>query len=240
METFLLVPGAWLGEWAWKRVVPLLQKKGHEVHVVALTGMGERVHLASKDIGLETAIQDVLNEITYNDLDGIVLVGHSFAGKVAAAVADRAADKVSRILYLDGFTPEKVRTAQGSFPDEFPVEGSTVPFPQSFLDVVGKDVRGADLEWLTSKVTPVPVRYFRDPITLSEKFDSVRSSYIYCTGGDTLAWYLSQSPGRNVDEVLKEKLDGPFKLVESGHWPMITKPQELAEAMLALAGGPAR
>lgn len=240
MTTFVLVPGAWLGAWAWKKVVPPLEEEGHAAYPVTLTGEGDRVHLASEGVGMETAIQDVLNVIRFNDLDDIVLVGHSFAGKVAAAVADRAADKVGTILYLDGFHPDKVRTPQGGFPDEFPVEGSVVPLPLDFLDAVGKDIQGADRAWFTAKATPVPVRYFRDPITLSARFDSVRSSYVYCTGGDTLAWYLSQSPGRSVNEVLKEKLDGPYRLIESGHWPMITKPRELAEALIDLGGGRGR
>jgi len=234
MTTFVLVPGAWLGGWVWNKVIPPLGKRGHKAYPVTLTGMGERVHLASDAVGIETAIQDVLNIVRYNELENFVLVGHSFAGKVAAAVADREPDKVSMLLYLDGFTPEKVRTPQGSFPDEFPVKGSTVPFPENFLDVVGKDVQGPDRSWMTSKASPTPVRYFRDPITLSAEIDSVKRSYIFCTGGDTIAWYMSQSPGHSVDEVLKAKLDGPYKIVESGHWPMITKPDELVRAMLAL------
>ena len=82
LTTFVLVPGAWLGGWVWKKVTPLLEQKEHQAHAVTLTGMGERVHLVSKDVGIETAIQDVLNVINYNDLDDFVLVGHSFAGKV--------------------------------------------------------------------------------------------------------------------------------------------------------------
>src|SRR5271157_3416021 len=121
MPTFVLVPGAWLGGWAWKKVIPLLEQSGHEVHAITLTGMGERVHLASKDVGIETAVRDVLNVIKYNDLDDFVLVGHSFAGKVVAAVADRGPDRVKMILYLDAYRPEKnVRTPQGGFdPNEF-------------------------------------------------------------------------------------------------------------------------
>ena len=56
MTRFVLVPGAWLGAWVWKRVVPPLEKDGHAVYPVTLTGMGERVHLASKEVGMETAI----------------------------------------------------------------------------------------------------------------------------------------------------------------------------------------
>ncbi len=235
MADFVLVPGAWLGAWSWKNVVPVLEKAGHAAYPVTLTGLADRSHLASENVGMETGIQDVLNVIRYNDLDDVVVVGHSFAGKIAASVADRAADKVRMGLYLDGFVPQKVRTPQGSFPDEFPVQGSMVPFPEEFLDAVGKDVQGANRTWLISKATALPVKYLRDPIILSAKYDAVKRSYIFCTGGDTLAWYLSQSPDRSADEVLKEKFDGPYRLIDSGHYPMITKPRELAEALLALA-----
>jgi hypothetical protein len=64
-------------------------------------------------------------------------------------------------------------------------------------------------------------------VTLSKGFDSVESAYIFCTRG-----------GDPVDEILKGKwgkLDGPHRVIESGHWPMITKPAELARAMLELA-----
>lgn len=236
MAEFVLIPGAWLGAWAWKKVVPVLEKHGHSVHPVTLTGMGERVHLATEGVGMETGIQDVLNVIRYNELHDVVLVGHSFAGKVAAGVADCAADKVSKVLYLDGFHPKKVRTPQGAFPDEFPVEGSVVPLPEEFLESVGKDVQGANRKWLVSMATPTPVKYLRDPITISARIDSVKTAYVFCTLGDTLSWYLSQSPNGNVDAVLKENLDGPYKLIKSGHWPMITKPEELAEALIALSG----
>jgi pimeloyl-ACP methyl ester carboxylesterase len=196
--------------------------------------MGERAHLASTDVGMETGIKDVLNIINYNDLKEFVLVGHSFAGKVTAAVADRLPEKVKKIIYLDGYSPDKVRTPQGVFPDEFPVVGSVVPFPVSFLDAVGRDVQGESRKWMTSKTTPTPIGYFRDPITLSANYDHLKRGYIYCTLGDTLEWILRQSPGKSTDEVLGSRLDGPFRVMETGHWPMITNPQELAENLANL------
>ncbi len=237
MTKFVLVPGAWLGGWVWKKVVPILEKEGHTAYPVTLTGMGERVHLASKDVGMETAIQDVLNVIEYNELDDFVLVGHSFAGKVAAAVADRASEKVKLVLYLDAFRPEKVRTPQGSFDPtkEFgplPQGSFGVPLTEQIVDTIGKDVVGADRKWMLSKATPWPVKLATDPITLSEKLESVKVAYIFCT--------LSGDP---VDEIVAGKwgaLEGPYKLIETGHWPMITKPEELADDMLLLAGSRAR
>src|SRR2546422_3746422 len=223
VATFVLVPGAWLGGWAWKKVSPLLEKEGHKVHSITLTGMGERVHLASKDVGIATAVQDVLNVVKYNDLQDFVLVGHSFAGKVVAVVADRAPERVRMVLYLDAFRPEKVRTPQGSFPDEWPSDGWKVPFTDEIIDSIGKDVQDADREWMLSKATPIPIRMFRDPITLTGEHGAPRKSYIFCTGG-----------GDNVQAILKENLDGPAKVIESGHWPMITKPAELVEDILFL------
>jgi pimeloyl-ACP methyl ester carboxylesterase len=228
MATFVLVPGAWLGGWIWKKIIPPLEEKGHTVYPITLSGMGERVHLASKDLSIETAIQDVLNAIKYNDLDDFVLVGHSFAGKVVAAIADRAPEKVKLIMYLDAFRPQKkVRTPQGSFdPSEWRVEGWAIPFSTEILDTIGKDVRGKDREWMLSKGTPWPMKYATDPVTLSENFDSLRSAYIFCTGS-----------GDSVDEILQGKwgkLEGPYRVIESGHFPMVTKPDELVEDMLIL------
>ncbi|MGA2664304.1 MAG: alpha/beta hydrolase [Nitrososphaerales archaeon] len=228
MTKFVLVPGAWLGGWVWRKVTPLLEDRGNEVYAVTLTGMGERVHLASREVGIETAIRDVLNVLEYNDLDDVVLVGHSFAGKVVAAAADRAPERVRTVLYLDAYRPEKVRTPQGSFdPNEFvkldPSEWR-VAFTEGMLDNIGKDVRGADRQWMLSKATPWPRRLVTEPVTLSERFDSLRSAYVLCTGG-----------GDDVEAVLKEKLDGPVRVIDSGHWPMITKPEETADDLLSLA-----
>ena len=231
MATFVLVPGAWLGGWAWKKVIPTFQQRGHETHAVTLTGTGERIHLASKDVGIETAIEDALNVIKYNGLDDFVLVGHSFAGKVVAAVADRVPEKVRMILYLDAFRPRKnFRTPQGGFdPTEFgglkPGDWA-IPLTEQIVDSIGKDVQGADREWMLSMATPWPMKHSTEPVTLSKSFDTVKNAYIFCTGG-----------GDSVDEILAGKwgkLDGPHKVIESGHWPMITKPAELVEDMLAL------
>ncbi len=231
MVDFVLVPGAWLGAWAWKRVAPLLEGQGDRAYPVTLTGMGERVHLATRDVGMETAVQDVLNVIEYNDLTDFVLVGHSFAGKVAAAVADRAHDRVRRVIYLDSFRPEKVRTPQGSFDpaEEFgplPPGSFAVPLTEEIVSRIGKDVKGEDLKWMMAKSTPWPVKMGKDPIVLSKNIDGVESAYILCT--------LTGDP---VDDIIAGKwgkLEGPYKVIETGHWPMITKPKELAEDMVAL------
>ena len=232
MSKFVLVPGAWLGGWCWKKVLPYLEAKGHAAYPVTLTGMGERVHLAGESVGMETAIQDVLNVIKFNELDGFVLVGHSFAGKVVAAVADRAHDKVKKVIYLDAARPERTREPQGSFDParEFgppPAGTFGVPLTEKTIDTIGKDVKGRNREWMMSLATPWPLKMGKDPITLSKDYDGVKAAYVFCT--------LSGDP---VDEIFAGKwgkLVGPYKLMETGHWPMITRPRELAEALVSLS-----
>ena len=233
MSRFVLVPGAWLGGWVWKKVIPLLEKEGHQAYPVTLTGMGERVHLASEQVGLETVVQDVLNTIKYNEVDDFVLVGHSFAGKVAAAVADRVPEKVRLLLYLDAFRPEKVRTPQGAFDPtkEFgaPPPGShAIPFSEKIMDAIGGDVTGDNRSWMLSLATPWPLKPANDPLVLSEKFDSVKGAYVFCT-----------KSGDPVDEIIAGKwgkLEGPYRVMETGHWPMVTRPAELADDLISLAG----
>jgi pimeloyl-ACP methyl ester carboxylesterase len=232
LARFVLIPGAWLGAWAWKEVTPYLEKKGHSVYPVTLTGMGERIHLATNDVCMETAIQDVLNVIKYNDLDDFVLVGHSFAGKVAAAVADRAHEKLEKIIYVDAFRPENTREPQGGFDPtrEFgppPQGGNAILLTEEIIERIGKDVKDSNRKWMMSLATPWLIKLAKDPITLSKSYDVKKETYVFCS--------LSGDP---VDEIITGKwgkLNGPYKVIEAGHWPMITKPEELAEDLVSLA-----
>ena len=250
MKTFVLVPGAWLGAWVWNKVTPLLEREGNIVFPITLTGMGERVHLYSNEFGIETTVRDILNVIKFNQMKDVILVGHSFASKVVASVADRISERIKMIIYLDTFRPEKVRTPQLSFiPDEFGELGqwqTTVPFTDNVLKMIGDDVAGDDKEWMHSLATPWPLRYATDPIVLSEKFDAVlryatdpivlsekfdavKSAHIFCTRS-----------GSDVNEIIAGKwgkIEGDYKIIDSGHFPMVTKPDETAKALLELSGG---
>ena len=101
MTTYVLVPGAWLGGWAWEPVTRRLQAQGHDVHPVTFTGLGERSHLANPEVDLDTYIADVVDLVESEDLRDVVLVGHSYAGHVVTAVADRIPERISLLAYLD-------------------------------------------------------------------------------------------------------------------------------------------
>lgn len=181
---------------------------------------------------METAVQDVRNVIKYAELEDFVLVGHSFAGKVAAAVADRAHDRIRKVIYLDSFRPERVRTPQGGFDptEEFgalPPGSFGIPLTEEIVARIGKDVKGAHLARMLALGTPWPIKLATDPIVLSAKYDGIPEAYVFCT--------LTGDP---VDDIIAGKwgrLVGPHRVIETGHWPMITKPGELAKDLIGLS-----
>ena len=106
MANFLLVHGAWLGGWCWRRVVQTLTTAGHRAHAVTLTGTGDRAHLMSPAITLEMHISDVVNAIEMEEMDQVVLAVHSYAGMIGTAIADRHARRLRHLVYVDAVVPK--------------------------------------------------------------------------------------------------------------------------------------
>src|SRR5829696_5267755 len=102
MTAYVLVGGTWLGGWCWQEVARRLRDNGHDAYPLTLTGLGERVHLASPEVDLETHITDVVKVVEFEDLHDIVLLGHSYAGLVVTTgTADRIPERISELVYLD-------------------------------------------------------------------------------------------------------------------------------------------
>ena len=101
MAVFVVAHGAWSSGWAWGKMRPLMRAAGHEMFTPSYTGLGERQHLASREVNLSMHIDDLVNVLEFEDLRDVVVIGHSFGGMVATGVADRARDRVVRIIYLD-------------------------------------------------------------------------------------------------------------------------------------------
>ena len=114
-STYVIVHGAWGGSWAFKEVDQLLSDTGNTVYRPSLTGQGERVHLADESIGLEIHIMDVVNTLLFEELENIILVGHSYGGMVVTGVADRLPDRIKKLVYLDAFVPEHNETVNEIF-----------------------------------------------------------------------------------------------------------------------------
>jgi pimeloyl-ACP methyl ester carboxylesterase len=114
-HTYVIVHGAWGGGWDWRAVDSLLTLHGHRAVRVTLTGQGERVHLASPNVGLSTHIDDVVNTILWEDLRDVVLVGHSYGGMVITGAADRIPDRIRHVVYVDAFLPNSGESLLGMF-----------------------------------------------------------------------------------------------------------------------------
>jgi pimeloyl-ACP methyl ester carboxylesterase len=221
--TFVLVHGAWLGGWCWKKVVPLLRAAGHEIFTPTLTGLGERAHLLTQEVGLDTHIEDVVAVLEYEDLTNVVLVGHSYAGMVIAGVAQRAAHRLAELVYLDSFLPESGKSLDDYLPALHPSDdGRIKPLdPRTGLGVI----READVDWMAPRLRDHPARADSQPVDLSRPV-TLRQTYIRCS--DKVPCFVESA------ERAKRQGFRFFELRSANHCPMVTQPDELAKILLAL------
>ena len=227
MATYVLVHGAWHGGWCWQRVIPLLRADGHAVYAPTLTGLGERSHLLTPAIDLTTHARDVLGVLEYEDLDDVVLVGHSYGGVVITAVADQAAARLQRLVYLDAFVPADGQAVFDLLPPERRAvfeeqarsagEGWRIPPPPLEGFGVTED---ADLEWARPRVGPHPLKTFQQPVRLTSAAAlALPRTYIWCSQFGTF---------RAVAERARDDTTWRYHELATGHDAMITAPGELA------------
>ena len=188
MATFVLVHGAWRGSWCWRRVRKALQQQGHEVYTPTLTGVGERSHLLSETVNLQTQTLDVLNLIQWEELTDLVLCGHSYGGMVVAAAADRIPERIRSLVFLDAFVPENGQ----SLADFAPISGDQLidGWKTAPISAEAFGVNLTDRAWVDRQCTVHPVACFRQPAQLTGGITAIkRISYIYASG-----WAGYQSP----------------------------------------------
>src|SRR5579871_1637590 len=185
-RTFVLVHGSWHGGWCWSRVARILRKHGHEVYAPTLTGLGERSHLMSGLITLDTHITDVVSVIKWENLDNIVLVGHSYAGFVISGDAERASSAISSIVFLDAFLPENGQRVVDLSPPELRATSlaaaakNEVSRPVPPARAFG--VNEKDQAWVDSKTTPQPTLVSMQPIVLTGAREKIgKKAYIRAT-----------------------------------------------------------
>jgi len=184
--SFVLVHGAWSGGWCYARVAALLRARGHSVFTPTLTGQGERAHLLSGAINLTTHLEDVLGVFHYERLSEVVLAGHSYGGMVITGVADRIAEKIKALAYLDAFVPED---------DQSLFDINIAANTQRFLQGAGSSgglsvpappaayfgVNAADAATVDALATPFPLGCFTEKLKLSGAYRSVKK-HLYVHG----------------------------------------------------------
>lgn len=166
MATYVLVHGAWSGAHSYRAVRPLLQAAGHDVFSPSLTGLGDRVHLVSPQVGLSTHVSDVVNLVRHEDLRDIVLVGHSYGGMVVTGAAELVGDRIRHLVYLDAFVPRNGQslndlTGQQARDGEPPLDVAwLVPPPEREYD------SPEEAAWAKPRRHPHPAACFREPVAL--------------------------------------------------------------------------
>jgi pimeloyl-ACP methyl ester carboxylesterase len=175
-KTFVLAHGSWHGGWCWKKVADRLRAKGHAVYAPSYTGMGDRAHLLSKDITINTFAEDLVQVIQSEELSNVILVGHSFGGVPISGAADRVPEKIARLVYLDSVLVESGRSAFSYYPPaeaearikaaEKATNGVAVPVPQQLPAVWGLGKEGdPDYDWARRRLSPHPLQTYTTALT---------------------------------------------------------------------------
>ncbi len=233
---FLLVHGAWHGGWCWRQVASLLRKAGHEVHAPSLTGLGERRHLVNGKLNLDTHIEDVVQLIEVEDLHDVVLVGHSYGGMVVTGAADRKADRIKRLVYLDAFVPENgkclldyaVPERAARMRHEGERTGFVTPPPMSLWGLT----RIQDLDFVGAREVRHPFATMSQPISLTNiaEMAVIPKTFVYCSSPAT----------GSFDQFAEKYRNDPawrFHELKTGHDAMILMPEEVAKILLNSGSG---
>ena len=231
---FLLIHGAWHGGWVWNEISEILRYQRYSVSAPTLTGLGEKKHLLSSKITIETFIEDVVNHIVFENLNNIILVGHSFAGSVISGVADRLKDRIKKLIYFDAMilidgqkpfdiSPKETVEQRIELAKKF---GNDISIPAPSADAFGVfDIKKSLL--LEEKLTPHPLSAFQSKLILkNEVGNGIPLSYIYCTK----PVYKSLESSRAV----VRKMKWPIFELDAGHDAMLTHPKETLNLLMKI------
>jgi pimeloyl-ACP methyl ester carboxylesterase len=228
-KLYVLVHGAFRGGWSWQKVRQNLQKQGHEVFAPSLTGAGEKSHLNSTDITLETWKNDIVNLINSEDLQDVILVGHSQGGIIIQFVAEEIFERISQMIFIDApvlqndecaldIIPEEIRKTFG----ETPKNALIPPIPLK----PNKDFSEEEIEWINERLSAVPTNPSFEKITI-EKSSEIPHKYIFC----------KQTPPMFPASFTRKRFDNEgieYQLINTGHDCIMSHPELIAEALLNL------
>jgi pimeloyl-ACP methyl ester carboxylesterase len=237
LATYVLVHGAGHGGWCYQRVARILRGAGHEVYTPTLTGLGERAHLVRPDTDLDTHITDVVAVLDYEDLHDVILAGHSYAGAVITGAADRAADRVACLVYLEASLPRDgeslVDRASVLMAETYRhsqivdgVELVLFPGPDTIRNYGVTDPD--DVAWLAGKLTPHPWKTFAQPLRLTNEAALARIPRAIVCSVSSMQRYPNAvrfTRATDADRVWE---------IEASHDLMVTHPEAVAEILMQL------
>ncbi len=234
MTNFVLVHGMGAGGWQWRGVADRLRNQGHIVFTPTLTGLGERAHLLTPKIDLETHISDVSHVIECEELQDVVLVGHSYGGMVVTGAADRQFERIGCLIYLDAFLPENNQSVMDLQPPdriEFyqtvadeQGEGWRIPTPPAvFWKLVDPD----QIAQFDRLKTDHPLATLKQPVRLKYPRPGKRA-YVWASG-------FTPSPFEKFASACKKDEEWHDREIASGHQMMMSHPEEVVNILLEVS-----
>jgi pimeloyl-ACP methyl ester carboxylesterase len=232
-KTYVLVHGAWHGGWCWKYVKDPLLAAGHKVFAPSLTGLGDRVHLRAPDVNLSTHVTDIVNLIEFEDLQDVILVGHSYAGHVVSWVADKVKDRIAQVVYLDAVLPTdgKPFLAPGVGEARIPDAKEGYLMAISGMDFLGIPEGHPLYDWVESRLVEHPLPTLMETVVYENNGPAgLPKTYVRCTANARLA-------GGRADPVAVMAAADPewtYMTLDTGHDLMVTAPEETVEILLGI------
>ena len=240
-KTYVLLHGAFHGAWCWRDVADLLRAAGHRVTTPTQTGLGERAHLLSAQITLDTFVEDVVRHLETEELEDVVLVGHSFGGNGISGAADRVPGRIRHLVYLDAMILEDGQTPWGRMRPEVAAErrrlvqeqGAGIVAPPPPVSAFGVPEDHPLAPWVRRRLTPHPAGTYRTPLRLGgPPGNGLPCTYIACSA----PWYAPLDWAR--DWVRARPASGghgwAWQEIATGHDAMVTAPEELARMLAAI------
>ncbi|MFV2117120.1 alpha/beta fold hydrolase [Streptomyces sp. Act-28] len=239
MATFVLVPGAWLGAWAWEDTAQALRQRGHTALPLTLTGLAEHADQGGPRTDLDTHIADITGFVEKQDLRDVTLVAHSYAAAPVTGAAGRLGDRLERVIYVDsapfaaGMCMLDLMPPQAADQLRRQVDASgdgwRLPMPPFEVLGLSSSLDGLDeghRNTLRTCATPQPfgtyTQRLADPVEPGPGVDRVLIACHDFTelldAGVPMLTYLNQPPWRSFD-------------LPTGHWPMLSAPAELARVL---------
>ena len=237
MATYVLVHGGGHGGWCYRKVAALLRQAGHDVYTPTMTGLGERSHLVSSNVDLDLHVRDIAAVLHYEDLNDVILVGHSYGGMVVTGVADRVPERIGRLVFLDAANPvngQSLVDVSGPIIEAVRPAGKVVNgvelvlLPSAEAGTMYGVTEPDDLAWMADRLAGHPWQCFEQKLQLANEdaYSAIPQYHIVCTS--TLAT-------RDTELMANARAQGRLWDIDTGHDLMITEPQAVTDALLHVA-----
>ena len=228
MATFVMVHGAYQGGWIWKPVATRLRAAGHVTYAPTLDGCAERRHQVRPGITVATHAREIADFLFYEDLRDVVLAGTSAGGMVIQKAAELARDRISRLSFVDALVllpGERVGAITNRATPREVGELTTAPSRADAENRMFKDLDPSMRAWALDRITPHPIAALEAPMVPTTFWDQKWSAtVIRCT--------QAVNPPEAHQRRTAEKLGASYHELDTGHYPMLSAPDDLTKLLL--------